>query len=251
MSVDYFNIELSNLVGTFPVDVAMDRCLTTGAAEYCSLIHRGPSGSILGQTLTAGYVIGTNVNVGAGRTSGIDVQAAYNLHLDRFGWDDMGRLQFNLAGSYLLAAETTLFAGAPTYDCAGLFGPSCQTVNPRWRHNARVTWVAPANLQFSLNWRYFGGVSLDNNSNEPLIGGGVFNPVNARLPARNYFDVSAQWTYHDRYTIRGGINNVFDQDPPLVSTGGDVAVADTGLPNSFTTYDLVGRRLFISLTANF
>ena len=251
MSVDYYRIELSNLVGTFPVAVAMDRCLSTGQAAYCSLIHRGPNGSITGQTLTAGYMIGTNVNVGAGRSTGIDVQGSYALPLSRFGWDNLGRLQFNLAGSYLLGSETTLFAGAPTYDCAGLYGKDCQTLNPRWRHNARVTWMAPMNLQFSLNWRYFGGTRWEDTTTEPLIGIGATPPINRSLPARSYLDVAAQWTFRDRYVIRSGINNILDQDPPLVATGGAQAIAGTGLPNTYTAYDLVGRRMFVSVSATF
>jgi outer membrane receptor protein involved in Fe transport len=48
-------------------------------------------------------------------------------------------------------------------------------------------------------------------------------------------------------TFRAGVNNVFDKDPPLVST----LIAGTGLPNSYPIYDLLGRKMFVALTANF
>ena len=43
------------------------------------------------------------------------------------------------------------------------------------------------------------------------------------------------------------MNNVFDQDPPLVDAG----IVGTGLPNAYPTYDLLGRKLFMGFTASF
>ena len=43
------------------------------------------------------------------------------------------------------------------------------------------------------------------------------------------------------------MNNVFDKDPPLINS----AYVGTGLPNTYPTYDLLGRKLFVSLQAAF
>ena len=246
-SVDYYNIKLTNTVGALGGSLILNNCLTTGDAQFCSLVHRASNGTIFGTTLAAGYVVGTNVNIGAGQNSGIDVQASYSMPLDRIGLNDWGRITLGLAGSYLLQSTVTPLPGEPTYDCAGLFGPKCQTLNPRWRSNVRLTWQMPWHLQSSINWRYIGGTLLESQSTEPTIGGGPPELFNRTLPARNYIDLSVQWTPRERITIRSGIQNVFDQDPPLVAS----ALPGTGLPNSYSSYDLTGRRLFIGFTAGF
>jgi iron complex outermembrane recepter protein len=43
------------------------------------------------------------------------------------------------------------------------------------------------------------------------------------------------------------VNNILDQDPPLVSQ----PISGTGSPNTYPTYDLLGRQVFISATAKF
>jgi outer membrane receptor protein involved in Fe transport len=49
------------------------------------------------------------------------------------------------------------------------------------------------------------------------------------------------------FTVRAGITNILDQDPPLVRA----ALSQTGSPNTYSTYDLLGRHMFIGFTANF
>ena len=44
-----------------------------------------------------------------------------------------------------------------------------------------------------------------------------------------------------------GINNILDKDPPLISTN----VSGTGGPNSYPTYDILGRQAFLGVTQRF
>ena len=71
--------------------------------------------------------------------SGVDVQLNYRLDLP----PGFGDLAFEMNGSYLQHDESTPYVGAHTYDCAGLFGFTCQTINPRWHHIFRSTWQTP------------------------------------------------------------------------------------------------------------
>jgi len=111
----------------------------------------------------------------------------------------------------------------------------------------RVNWTSPWNVLMSAAWRHIGEAKLETDTNEPTIGKGTNNPFNHLLPARNYLDVSAQWNVNDVLRVRAGVNNVLDQDPPLVNS----LIAGTGLPNTYPTYDLLGRKLFVGFTANF
>ena len=59
-------------------------------------------------------------------------------------------------------------------------------------------------------------------------------------------DFSATWKVNDMFEIYTGIDNAFDEDPPLLTSswGGD---ANTDV----TLYDVIGRRYFLGMRANF
>jgi iron complex outermembrane recepter protein len=248
LSVDYYRIKLKQTIGAIPLGVILERCLTTGEPEFCSQIRRASNGTLFGTSqATGGYINGTGVNIGAGTASGIDVQASYNLPLDDWGIDNWGGLSFALTGSYLLKATTVPLPGDPAYDCEGLYGPQCGTINSRWRHTLRLNWSTPWDATVSLAWRYYGEAKFEADTEEPTIGEGGQHPFNHVIPERSYIDLSAVWRVRDSVSLRAGVNNVFDQDPPLV----DTLITGTGLPNSYPTYDLLGRKLFVGITLDF
>ncbi len=247
-SIDYYHIQIKDEIGVIPYLLVLSNCANTGDPMYCSQIVRQPkSGSLNGNTVAGGgYVIQENYNLGTALNSGVDVQLNYKLDLPA----GIGDLQFGLNGTYLLHNETTPLPGSPTYDCAGLFGFTCQTVNPRWRHVLRTTWESPWHVSASLTWRYIGAVSQDNDSSDPTLHFSTFNGydyVNARIPAFNYLDLEATWIVNDIVQFRAGANNLLDKDPPLVNT--DIVAG--GAANTYSTYDLFGRQLFLAFTAKF
>jgi outer membrane receptor protein involved in Fe transport len=68
-----------------------------------------------------------------------------------------------------------------------------------------------------------------------------------RLPAMNYLDLSASWVLDKRFSLRGGISNALDRDPPLFA-----GAAPQGNGNTWVgTYDVLGRRIWATLTATF
>jgi outer membrane receptor protein involved in Fe transport len=243
-TIDYWRIKLAESISTVAAPTILQNCLATGDPTYCQLIVRTAGGSIAGSSVqTGGYIVQTNVNVGANRVEGVDVQANYRWALG----ERYGSLHFSLAGSAAIAAKTTPFPGAPTYDCAGLYGNTCASMNPRWRHNLRVSWSTPWNLEIAALWRYVGSVALDSNSSDPSLNNGVFDAFNARMPTVNYLDLSATWDVVRGTQLRVGVNNLFDRDPPVITAD----LAASGAANSFPTYDQLGRQVFVAFTAKF
>jgi iron complex outermembrane recepter protein len=247
-SIDYYHIAVSGEVGTLPASVILNNCASTGDPTYCTQIVRNPNtGSLTGATIAGGgYIVQTNVNVGAVLVSGIDLQMAYRLDLP----PGFGALNWELNGAYLQHTTTTPVPGAHTYDCAGLFGKTCQTVNPRWHHILRTTWDMPWNVSASATWRYIGKVSQDNNTGDPTLRfatWGGYDFFNASIPAFNYLDLQATWNVNSILQVRAGANNVLDKDPPLVNS----FIAPGGQANTYDTYDLFGRQLFVAFTAKF
>jgi outer membrane receptor protein involved in Fe transport len=248
-SIDYYHIDLTNIIGSIPLGVSLNNCLA-GNQVYCKNIVRNPvNGILFGNTVGAGgYFVGSNVNVAKEVVQGLDIQGSYRLPLSRFGHDDWGSLSFALNGSLNMGWQSTPLPGAKTYDCNGLFGPQCQGVFPNWRHTMRMTWNAPHNVQTSLTWRYIGGAMYEADSNQPTIGGNTTpNAIAHTIPAVNYMDVAVSWQVRPGLTLRTGVNNILDTDPPLIPN----AIVGNANPNSYPTYDLLGRQLFLALTAKF
>lgn len=242
-SIDYWDIRLKDVIGVIPATVILQDCLATGSPVLCPLITRTPQGSLTGSSVASGgYISQVGQNIAAAEVSGIDVQLNYKWPLAT-----AGSLNFLLAGSYMLKNTTTPFAGAHTYDCTGLYGPTCLTISPRWRHNLRATWVTPWNLEFSADWRYIGPVSLDSNTSDPTLSNGQFDAFDARMAGQSYLDLFGSWTVTDGLELRAGINNAFDRDPPIVASN----VAASGAANSFPTYDQLGRQLFVAFTLKY
>ena len=247
-SIDYFHIQVKDEIGVIPYLVVLSNCANTGDPTFCSQIVRSPStGSLTGNSIASGgYVIQKNYNLGTAINSGIDTQLNYKLDLP-IGF---GEVSFALNGAYLLHNETTPLPGAPTYDCAGLFGATCQTINPRWHHLFRTTWDTPWDVSASLTWRYIGSVSQDNNSNDPTLHFATFGGydfVNAGIPSYSYIDLEATWNVSKILQIRAGANNILDKDPPLIDSG----IVAGGAANTYSIYDLFGRQLFVAFTAKF
>jgi len=246
-SIDYYRIKLKDAVGPLDAQVIMRNCLDTADPKYCSQIRRQPlTGTLNGASVTGGgYIVQTNVNIGSSLLEGIDVQAGYRL-----GLGDFGSLRLLVNGAYQLSNDTTPLPGGGTYECAGLFGPTCQTVNPRWRHTARASWNFRPDLSFVATWRFLGSVKLDNNDSSPLLLGSALGDIatfRAKMPAVSYLDLAASWEAGKHLQVRGGISNAFDRDPPLAS----FELVSGGAPNYYEFYDGLGRQLFLAVSAKF
>jgi outer membrane receptor protein involved in Fe transport len=250
-SLDWWHIKLNGIISNIPLAVSYDTCLATGDPTFCANVVRNPTNGILfGTTVGAGgYIVGTNVNVASEELSGLDVQMGYNLGLDKLGLnDEWGSISFNLAGSFAATQKNTPLPGSPVYDCAGLFGPTCSGLFPKWRHTFRMTWNAPHDVQVSGAWRFIGGAEYEADSDQPTIGGSTTpDPIAHRVPKVSYFDLAANWNVNEKLAVRAGINNIFDKNPPLIES----AIVGGALPNTYPTYDLLGRHLFVAVTARF
>jgi iron complex outermembrane recepter protein len=246
-SIDYFHIDLKGGIGVFPANVIMTNCLQTGDPQFCSQIVRNPAnGSLNGPTqASGGYMIQTARNISETVLRGVDVQANYRLPIG-----DLGNLTFNLNGAYLNKAETTTAPGVVPYDCAGLFGAVCQTVNPRWHHIFRASWDMPGKITVSALWRYMSKVDLDQNQSNPTLQFATFGQpdlFNARIPAYSWLDLAGSWAFRDDMSLRVGVNNVFDKNPPLVTS----EITAGGNANTYSVYDQLGRQIFAAVSVKF
>ena len=95
--------------------------------------------------------------------------------------------------------------------------------------------VGPAKV--TLRWRHID--AMTDFRNVP-----VFSPTAVNTPDYDLFDLTGTWRFDERVTMRAGVNNLGDKDPPFY----------TSYSNSNTdpsTYDVLGRRFFVGVTARF
>jgi outer membrane receptor protein involved in Fe transport len=231
LTVDYFNINITNTISTFGSINTLSACYDNNNADACARIHRDPSGSLW---FGSGYVKDLNLNIGGLKTSGIDFVLNYN----NIGLGAAGRLGLNITSTNLRTLVTDPGGGFAPYDCKGQFTGQCGTPNPAWRHHARLNWHTPVQgLEGALTVRYLSAVE----NNFQTLG------LDQTWKAQTYFDLSGSWAISEKASIRGGINNVLDKDPPVSPN-----VGTTGNGNTFPqTYDALGRYLFLGVTYKF
>ena len=256
LSVDYFDIKVAKLISSLPF-LKLISCVN-GADAACTQIDRDPSNGILYGS--AGSVFAIEENTGYLKTTGIDMEANYRSSFSDWGMPDYGSLALNLVGTYTKTYTTQPDTGGGTFECAGFYGPVCggnAVGGPiaKWRHKFRITWVTPWPVTVSMDWRHISGVKLDQNETNPFLKNpfGLTDLADAKIPAYDWLDVSGTWRVKDGMTLRFGVNNLLDKDPPIVDqTNFPASGPPFGNGNTFPgTYDSLGRQLFIGITADF
>jgi iron complex outermembrane receptor protein len=247
MSVDFFDIKIKSTITSLSSNTIINNCALSGDATLCSLIHRGPTGSLwLNQN--ADFVQATNLNIGTVSTKGVDVAGHYRLDIAQ-----AGRLSFNLSGTYTKDFLTQPLPTGGSFDCAGFWGTTCGAPLPTWRHVLTTNWGLPwAGLDLSVKWRFIGSSNVDRSSSDPQLAAPFYTST-GHIPAFTYIDMSAAVPIGPNFEFRAGVNNIADKNPPLILNG---SLSDC--PNSTCndntwagTYDTLGRYIYVHLSAKF
>ena len=232
-SLDYYKIEIEDVVGTVSVTEQLRRCYNFDGVSnptysptntYCLLFQRDPGTGQLTNTFE------TNSNLGTLRTSGVDFQIDWRAALADLGAPDWGQLALNVTGTWLENWERQDLPGAAFTERTGTISNSFGLTLPEWKSLTSLNWNNGA-FGLGMRWRYQG--SVENFNNRANVIDGI-----------HYFDLNASWNVNDAIALRAGINNVTDELAPVYSP----SVASNTDPS---TYDLLGRRYYVGLTARF
>ncbi len=247
-TVDWFDIKVKDVIQPIGQDVILEQCGLTGAASFCSLIHRDATGSLWRSP--SGFIEDRPLNLGSFKVRGIDVNTSYSREIGEFGTANL-----SFTGTWTDKWITDNGVSAP-YDCTGLYGLVCGTPTPEWRHRMRVGFNMPNGFGISAGWRYFNSVKLDRTSSNPSLTG-AFAPVNEKIPAQSYFDLAATFSVQNSYNFRVGVQNLLDRDPPIIGSNGSSAVINA-CPGTFCSgntfpqvYDALGRYIYVGVTLDF
>ncbi len=247
VSLDYFNIKVDDYIaqagGSIPGVVNLCYTVARDAnSDLCRLIARHPGGTI-------SRVTSLNANIGAIKREGIDFQVDYGMPLSFGMLSEESRVRLSLTGTWLNKMDITPVASLPdrVQHCAGTFGVTCGEPDPKWKFTARTAFE-DGPLTLSLRWRWIG--KTEDDRIDALSYVTPRDPetfVAPMIKAYSYFDLSFSYDINETFGLYGGINNLFDKNPPVLGT----AQPSNGNNTWSNTYDVLGRSFFIGATAKF
>lgn len=208
LSVDYFNIEIEDTIDTIPPQTTLFRCLESGNPQFCDLIVRDRFGSLFVDSSNFEGIQATNVNIATLETSGVDFSLVYDLSLSDLGLENAGSINFDYAGTWTTEFEEVPIPGGEIIDCQGKFAGQCDTPQPEYKHRFLATWNTPWKLQATATWRHFGDTEFQ---------GVARHPLNEKLETQDYIDFVLRYQVTDNVRVRLGVNNLFDNSPPITS----------------------------------
>jgi len=242
ITADYYDIEVNETIGSLAAWFIINQCGRTGDPRFCGWIHRDEFGTL--ELSPDAHVDTRNQNIGFRKTEGVDVNGSWLIGLGNAGY-----LNTNLIGTFMLTQE----CADPSFDfdCVGYYGIVCGQNQAEWRHRWRTAWESNFNMVLSLTWRRIGPGKIDDSSPDPDLGWPPAMPANIAsgndtVNAYDWFDLAASYTWRSGIQLTLGVNNIFDQEPPLMAGYNDFNAL--GL---YANYDPLGRHIFASLKFNF
>lgn len=252
LSIDYFQIELEDMIAQIGSDLIFDRCFdvnlnTAGDPNniYCQKITRNPeTGGSLSMEVTYN-------NESTATLAGIDLNLNWTAQLADLGFDSVpGGLGINLLATIPTTVETQLSADSDTADWVGhQSGSGCPSsvACGTYAYQLFTTFnYFNGPWSTSLRWQHYpdidSGAKVTNSESTAF---GVHD-------AYNVFALTGSYRLDDNITLMGGIENLFDAKPP--KAGGDPDASNWPVPATYAgggIYDVLGRRFYVSANFSF
>lgn len=232
LTVDYFDIELEDAVGSFGAQSILNKCVDLQSLDnmFCDLVERDP---------VTNNLVAVNVqqlNMSMFKTRGIDFEANYRFALSAIGMgEEAGSISINAVYTKLLERSFILDAtdASTVEETTGLFG------SPEWKGAIRTSWSSGP---WSANWtlRHFSPMSPGRHVTPDLYD--VYETDHVF-----YTDLSASYQLNERVSLYGGLRNAFDKAPPRLP-GAEAGGANFEYGYQAGTYDVIGRTFYLGVT---
>lgn len=244
VSVDYWDIQVDDAIFTVTQNNVADLCYGSASFpnnQFCDQITRYPSTHPYRGALEE--VNSGSANVGEISTSGIDV--AIDLDYDlQMAFSVPGAISWNLAYTNLNKYKIVNLRGEEPDNERGEIGNAKNKFTSTLRYKLE-------DLTVQWQMRYIGKSRIEDTdvSNEDC----VEYSVECYTDAITYSDMQVRYTLRDimsgNIELFAGVENMFDQDPPIVSSG--FTNSDTGTETVAGVYDAIGRSFYAGFKAKF
>lgn len=273
MSVDYYNIKVTDVVGApLPGDLiaACFGSITAASATdpACTVIRRNPvTGGLDGDPATTFGLFAPLDNQGQLKTDGIDLLLNYKRDLG------FAKLSLNFVGNYTAHSKFKATPNGLDRECANYYSVNCSftgSIQPKYQFSQRTT-LTFGKVDASLLWRWINSVEFepqqlaDDLAAAQAAGTGplgcpdptgvdpngcMVEPEFRKIPAESYFDFTLRFNVSDNLTFTVAVQNLFDNKPYLV--GNSIGSTSYNSGNVYpSTYDALGRRYAASVRLKF
>ncbi len=252
LSVDWFDISVTDAIGEQTVAVALQQCfdpalnpafaggsaVDVANSQFCQLVPRNAQNGGLGN------VSRTYVNNGEFSVQGIDVQLDWGFDVGP------GSLSLNVLANYLIHFESSALSGVvPVVDYVGTQGTG---------ENGLNTGVYEYRILSTLGYNWgpaYVGVQWQHLPSIEDASEAQFGPnTTTGFPSYNLFDLNGSYAITDDINLRFGIQNLFNKRPPLGNRNTALDGTGPSLPGgsyNATFYDTNGRRFYFGANLRF
>lgn len=254
ISLDYSKVDVTDQVASYGGANILGLCYAWPDDQYqflCKNITRYPNND---PTRPSEVISVKNPYLNVSSQS----QSEFALNIDYRKDFSFGRFSVNSETTFQTSLDSKLTPTSDTYDALGLIGYPA-FVNRTQMQFRRKDWT------YTWTTRAVGRTSdvrdfIDRYGSNPTSAGGVyqfngFNEVTYKIHAETTIYHSMTVRYRsDKWTIVGGIDNIFDETPPSISSapyGFPSLTSRLGTAALSSQYDLIGRSLFVNLTRRF
>ena len=244
LTVDYFNIKLTNAIGIVPRATSIQQCLLTSEPQFCNNVIRYDNTGYI-KTVNA-----QNINIADTKTSGIDVNLRYGRAL---GLTTDDRLDLNVLYTHTMKYKTQSDPAAPAYSGVGNLEYGAVF---RDKVNATASYSAGP---YSVNWTAtYLSPMVDTVRDEfaeysDQIGLSPEIAAHNEIKARIYHDVQLRARVGEesrQMEMFFGVTNLFDRKPPKLEDTVFYGTI-TGTTTAADVYDPIGRRFYIGAQLRF
>ena len=239
LTVDWYDIKIEDAIAVVPRQFLVDQCVNSlGTGSECSFLIREPAAPVRPRSPGVLWQINSGpINAAEIISSGVDVGAKY-VH----DFDNGHRLNVGLAYTWLDTLTLEPIEGEPIQDNVGqLFQYAGERLGSGFEHRATLS-LGYAVGGFTASWRTYYQSSMVDTLDVPETDD-------------NYLAISDYW-YHDaqvRYafgedetvSVYLGVDNVFDEKPPLVDQ--NKAGWFPGTETAAGSYDAIGRFVYAGI----
>jgi outer membrane receptor protein involved in Fe transport len=232
-SLDYYKIDIKGAIGYINANLTYQLCFNANGVSNPTYDPSNPYCQTIGRQQLAGTqgvpsgVFSLYLNQGSIETSGVDWQTDLKFNAGP------GIAGVNLVVNYLDSFKRRVGPGAPEIDYTGFAGGYYE-----WKSYMNFTYaVGPAAA--GLRWRHLPSVKAQDYLVAPCTATRCF----ADTASWDQFDLYGSFKVSDMFSVRAGVDNLLDKDPPVTR----------GIPGSTDAqnYDILGRRYYVGVTAKF
>jgi iron complex outermembrane recepter protein len=247
-SLDYWNYHVKNEISNVGANNLAGLCFNQNGAnptfdpnnQYCLTLSRDANGDIVN-------IYNPQQNLGDLKTAGIDWELDYGLPMSSLGLPDgAGKLSMNLLFTYLMQSEFQQTAGGIFIDTRGtltdVLGQPLQDAEPKVKGVAQFYYTV-GGLTAGWQSRFIAHMIAINDD-----GTSANNTAQPRTPSYVIHRLSLGYNYNKIFNVVGGVENLFNKQPPIYTTDVQAGVQANTDPSSF---DTLGRRFFVNLSYKF